>query len=146
MPGPDGSPTATIASEIDVLGWPLWIAYLGVFALTLVIGGRLASRCHRAGRDRHQAQARASPDGRRSGRQIAKWAHTHGPTRMGPRASWGLGTGHGLRILDVEEPLAYCLPGVRSRVVVSEGTLTALADNEIDRDPVARARAFAGPT
>jgi Zn-dependent protease with chaperone function len=37
----------------------------------------------------------------------------------------------GLRILDVDEPLAYCLPGVRSRVVVSEGTLTALADNEI---------------
>ena len=29
------------------------------------------------------------------------------------------------------EPLAYCLPGVRSRVVVSEGTLTTLADNEI---------------
>ena len=28
-----------------------------------------------------------------------------------------------LRILDVKQPLAYCLPGVRSRVVVSEGTL-----------------------
>jgi Zn-dependent protease with chaperone function len=37
----------------------------------------------------------------------------------------------GLRVLDVDEPLAYCLPGVRSRVVVSEGTLTSLADNEI---------------
>ena len=36
-----------------------------------------------------------------------------------------------LRILDVEQPLAYCLPGVRSRVVVSEGTLTTLSDNEI---------------
>ena len=34
-------------------------------------------------------------------------------------------------ILDVAQPLAYCLPGVRSRVVVSEGTLNALADNEI---------------
>jgi bla regulator protein blaR1 len=53
-----------------------------------------------------------------------KWAHAHGPTRK-------LGTGDGLRILDVAEPLAYCLPGVRSRVVVSEGTLTTLADNEI---------------
>jgi Zn-dependent protease with chaperone function len=31
----------------------------------------------------------------------------------------------------VAEPLAYCLPGVRSRVVVSEGTLTTLADKEI---------------
>ena len=30
-----------------------------------------------------------------------------------------------------EQPLAYCLPGVRSRVVVSEGTLNTLSDNEI---------------
>jgi Zn-dependent protease with chaperone function len=37
----------------------------------------------------------------------------------------------GLRILDVKQPLAYCLPGVRSRVVVSEGTLKTLSDNEI---------------
>jgi Zn-dependent protease with chaperone function len=33
--------------------------------------------------------------------------------------------------LDVAEPLAYCLPGVRSRVVVSEGTLTQLANDEV---------------
>jgi len=38
----------------------------------------------------------------------------------------------GLRILDVKQPLAYCLPGVRSRVVVSEGALKTLSDNEID--------------
>ena len=37
-----------------------------------------------------------------------------------------------LRVLDVPEPLAYCLPGVRSRVVVSEGTLKTLTDAEID--------------
>ena len=29
------------------------------------------------------------------------------------------------------QPLAYCLPGVRSRVVVSEGTLNTLSDSEI---------------
>jgi Zn-dependent protease with chaperone function len=39
--------------------------------------------------------------------------------------------GDGLRVLDVDQPLAYCLPGVRSRVVVSQGALTALADNEV---------------
>jgi len=39
--------------------------------------------------------------------------------------------GVGLRILDVAQPLAYCLPGVRSRVVVSEGVLNTLSDNEI---------------
>ena len=37
----------------------------------------------------------------------------------------------GLRILNVPQPLAYCLPGVRSRVVVSEGTLTTLSNSEI---------------
>ena len=41
------------------------------------------------------------------------------------------GRSHALRILDVAQPLAYCLPGVRSRLVVSEGTLTTLSDNEI---------------
>ena len=41
-------------------------------------------------------------------------------------------TGRGeLRILDVEQPLAYCLPGVRSRVVVSEGTLSTLDSTEV---------------
>ena len=41
VPGPDGRPT-TIISEIDQLGWPLWSVYVVVFALTLMIGARLA--------------------------------------------------------------------------------------------------------
>ena len=41
VPGPDGRPTATVTSEIAVLGWPLWLAYVVVFALTLLIGARL---------------------------------------------------------------------------------------------------------
>ncbi|HEX2400632.1 MAG TPA: M56 family metallopeptidase [Mycobacterium sp.] len=108
VPGPDGRPTATITSEIGVLGWPVWIAYLLVFALTLVIGARLtlavlqvaiATRRRRA-HHRMVVDLVGKPQG-------------------------------GLRILDVKEPLAYCLPGVRSRVVVSQGTLTTLSDNEI---------------
>jgi Zn-dependent protease with chaperone function len=43
----------------------------------------------------------------------------------------GKSQGTHLRILDVAQPLAYCLPGVRSRVVVSEGALNTLADNEM---------------
>jgi Zn-dependent protease with chaperone function len=31
----------------------------------------------------------------------------------------------------VAQPLAYCLPGVRSRVVVSEGTLDSLTETEV---------------
>lgn len=115
-PGLDGRPTATIASEIDVLGWPLWTTYLAVFALTLVIGARLAVAIVQVAiaTRRRRAHHRMVVDLVGKSR---KWAHSR--------------AGDGLRILDVREPLAYCLPGVRSRVVVSEGTLTTLADNEI---------------
>src|ERR1700751_2479898 len=41
VPGRDGRPTATITSEISALGWPLWLTYVGVFAITLLIGARL---------------------------------------------------------------------------------------------------------
>ncbi|BBX02372.1 Zn-dependent protease with chaperone function [Mycolicibacterium moriokaense] len=113
-PGRDGRPTATLASEIDALGWPLWLAYVAVLALTLVIGARLAIAVVQVAvaTRRRRAHHRMVVDLVGISRK-----HTH--------------AGHGLRILDVEEPLAYCLPGVRSRVVVSEGTLTTLADNEI---------------
>jgi Zn-dependent protease with chaperone function len=108
-PGHDGRPTATVASEIEVLGWPLWITYLAVFALTLVVGARLAMSIVQV--------AIATRRRRAHHRMVVDLV--------------GKSQKAGLRILDVEEPLAYCLPGVRSRVVVSEGTLTSLADNEI---------------
>ena len=41
------------------------------------------------------------------------------------------GGANGLRVLRVSEPLAYCLPGVRSRVVLNEGTLAALFLSEL---------------
>jgi Zn-dependent protease with chaperone function len=115
-PGSDGRPTATIASEINALGWPLWIIYLAVFALTLVVGARLAVAIVQVAiaTRRRRAHHRMVVDLVGKSRT---WAHSR--------------AGDGLRILDVKEPLAYCLPGVRSRVVVSEGTLTTLADNEI---------------
>lgn len=115
-PGHDGRPTATVTSEIDALGWPLWIAYVLVFALTLVIGARLGISVIQVAiaTRRRRAHHRMVVDLVGKSR---KWTHVH--------------AGDGLRILDVKEPLAYCLPGVRSRVVVSEGTLTTLADNEV---------------
>lgn len=108
-PGPDGRPTATITSEIAVLGWPVWIAYVVVFALTLVIGARLIVAVLQV--------AIATRRRRAHHRMVVDLVGKSQKNR--------------LRILDVDQPLAYCLPGVRSRVVVSEGTLTALADNEI---------------
>jgi Zn-dependent protease with chaperone function len=109
VPGPDGRPTATITSEVDVLGWPLWIAYVSVFALTLVIGARLIVAVLQV--------AIATRRRRAHHRMVVDLV--------------GKSKGSSLRILDVEQPLAYCLPGVRSRVVVSEGTLNTLADSEI---------------
>ena len=105
----DGRPTATITSEVEVLGWPLWIAYVAVFALTLLIGARLVVSVVQV--------AIATRRRRAHHRMVVDLV--------------GKSQKSGLRVLDVAEPLAYCLPGVRSRVEVSKGTLTTLADNEI---------------
>ena len=57
MPGPDGRPTASVIGAAGRLGWPLWTAYIAVFALTVLVGVRLvvavlrvaiANRCRRA--------------------------------------------------------------------------------------------------
>lgn len=109
VPGPDGRPTATITSEIAALGWPLWTAYVIVFAVTLVIGARLTYAVVQV--------AIATRRRRAHHRMVVDLV--------------GKSQGNHLRILDVAQPLAYCLPGVRSRVVVSEGALNVLADNEM---------------
>ncbi|MGV0850231.1 M56 family metallopeptidase [Mycolicibacterium phlei] len=121
-PGPDGRPTTTIIGAAAELGWPVWTAYVVVFALTLVIGARLIVAVLQVAiaTRRRRAHHRMVVD-------LVGKSDTGGycpaAVKYPPR--------HGLRILDVEQPLAYCLPGVRSRVVVSEGTLTTLADSEI---------------
>lgn len=114
VPGPDGRPTSTIVGEIEVLGWPLWTAYVVVFLLTLVIGARLIVSVLNVAiaTRRRRAHHRMVVD-------LVGSHHSQARSRSG------------LRVLDVDEPLAYCLPGVRSRVVVSEGALKALADNEM---------------
>jgi Zn-dependent protease with chaperone function len=120
VPGPDGRPTATITSEIRALGWPLWTAYVLVFAITLVIGARLMTAILQVAiaTRRRRAHHRMMVD-------LLDMSHESNPPQVCTKAS-------GLRILDVKQPLAYCLPGVRSRVVVSEGTLKSLSDSEID--------------
>jgi Zn-dependent protease with chaperone function len=120
VPGPDGRPTATVTSEIDALGWPLWGALVIVFALTLVIGARLTYAVLQVAiaTRRRRAHHRMMVD-------LLDTSHESNPPQVCTKAS-------GLRILDVKQPLAYCLPGVRSRVVVSEGTLNSLSDSEID--------------
>jgi Zn-dependent protease with chaperone function len=85
------------------------VAYVIVFAVTLVIGGRLTFAVLQV--------AIATRRRRAHHRMVVDLV--------------GKSQGNHLRILDVAQPLAYCLPGVRSRVVVSEGALNALGDNEM---------------
>jgi Zn-dependent protease with chaperone function len=126
VPGPDGRPTATITSELAVLGLPLWALYVVVFALTLVIGVRLAFAV---------LQVAVATRRRRSHHRmlvdLLGVSHDSAPEACTRARDYLALTGDGLRILDVSQPLAYCLPGVRSRVVVSEGTLTTLSDGEL---------------
>ncbi len=114
VPGDDGRPTTTITSDLDALGWPLWLLYGVVFALTLLIGARLAISVVQVGIATRRRRA-----------------HHRMLVDLLAQRSRFRAQANGLRILNVQQPLAYCLPGVRSRVVVSEGTLTALSDNEI---------------
>ncbi|EID11857.1 integral membrane protein [Mycobacterium xenopi RIVM700367] len=119
MPGPDGRPTASVVGGIGRLGWPLWTLYVGVFTLTVLVGARLAIAVLRVaiGTRRRRAHHRMLVD--------LLGVAGHGvPARVGARA-------RDLRILGVAQPLAYCLPGVRSRVVLSEGTLATLTDAEV---------------
>lgn len=119
MPGPDGRPTTSILGAEGRLGWPLWTAYLAVFALTVLVGVRLVAAVVRGAiaTRRRRAHHRMVVDLVDVGCDAAL-AQPCARTRD-------------LRVLDVPQPLAYCLPGVRSRVVVSEGALNTLGDAEV---------------
>ncbi len=119
MPGPDGRPTATILGDISRLGWPLWALYMTALALTLLVGVRLTVAVLQVAiaTRRRRARHRMLVD-------LLSVGHETVPTRATSRND-------DLRILRVPEPLAYCLPGMRSRVVLSAGTLQALTDTEV---------------
>lgn len=116
VPGPDGHPTTAPLDEINVLGWPLWILYVLVFALTLLVGARLITASIRVGVHTRR---------RRAHHRMVVDLLDH-PMDLGDRPASA-----SLRILDTMQPVAYCLPGIRHRIVLSEGTYTALDDTEI---------------
>jgi Zn-dependent protease with chaperone function len=121
VPGADGRPTASPAAEIGRLGWPLWLLDVAVFALTLLIGARLAVAVIRVAVStrRRRAHHRMLVD---------LLGLSSDAASVSARAC---ARGRDLRVLEVAQPLAYCLPGVRGRVVVSEGTLDSLAEAEV---------------
>ncbi|AOW94610.1 Zn-dependent protease with chaperone function [Rhodococcus sp. WMMA185] len=116
VPGPDGRPTTSPVEEIDALGLPLWLLYVAVLALTLMVGARLIFSVVQVGiRTRR----------RRSRHRMLVDLLDNGPTAS------PLARAPDLRVLDAAEPIAYCLPGLRRRVVLSRGTFTKLSDVEI---------------
>ena len=119
VPGPDGRPTATLVGDIGRLGWALWVLDVAAFALTLLVGARLAMAVIRVAvtTRRRRAHHRMLVDLLGLSSDVV--------------AARACARGRDLRVLEVAQPLAYCLPGVRSRVVVSEGTLDSLTDTEV---------------
>src|SRR6476620_6461084 len=116
VPGPDGRPTTAPVAEIDALGLPLWLLYVVVFALTLLVGAKLMFAIVQVGvrTRRRRARHRMLVD-------LLDRCDSTSPLARTPD----------LRVLDVTEPIAYCLPGLRQRVVLSQGTFTNLDDAEI---------------
>jgi Zn-dependent protease with chaperone function len=99
------------SGAIAARGIPVWLCSVGVFALTLLVGVRLIVAVLKVaiGTRRRRSHHRMVVD--------------------------LLGERHrefdDARVLQVAEPLAYCLPGMRSRVVLSEGTLAAMSSAEL---------------
>ncbi|RVW04241.1 M56 family metallopeptidase [Rhodococcus xishaensis] len=118
VPGPDGRPTTDPTAEIDALGLPLWILYIVVLGLTLLIGARLIASIVRVAVHTRRRRARH--------RMLVDLLD-----RGDADISAALGRLSDVRVLDAAEPIAYCLPGLRQRVVLSEGTLKSLNVAEI---------------
>ncbi|WP_132994195.1 M56 family metallopeptidase [Gordonia zhaorongruii] len=112
-PGADGAPTTNPVDEISRLGWFTWSVYVVIFALTLVVGARLMYAIVRVG-----YRTRARRNVHRSMIDLVDRVDMHRD-------------GRDIRILDVTAPLAYCLPGLRRRVVLSEGVLSRLDHDEL---------------
>jgi len=113
-PGPDGP---DVLGQITRLGWPVWAMYVAVLGLTCVVGVRFVVATVRVAVATRRRRARHRT-------LVDILDVSRGGTRTGRRRGE-------LRIVDVEQPLAYCLPGVRSRVVLSEGALSALDSHEL---------------
>lgn len=111
VPGPDGRPAATAAERIAGLGWPTWLGAVLVLGATVLVGARLVTAVLQVaiGTRRRRARHRTVVD------LLGECRHDMGD----------------LRVLRVAEPLAYCLPGVRHRVVVSAGAIDALSATEL---------------
>lgn len=122
-PDAHGIPTANPLTEIDRLGLPVWLACLTALALTLLVGGRLAVVLIRG--------AIRTRSRRTAHRQLIDLLARHDLERHAVTPEGNPLAGRDVRMIDVDAPLAYCLPGLRQRVVLSEGVVARLSRNEL---------------
>lgn len=117
VPGPDGRPTADVTAEIAALSRPTWLCSVGVLAATILIGIRLIVAMLQVaiGTRRRRARHRTVVD-------LLADCHCEVDQDSGS---------NDLRVLQVDEPLAYCLPGRHSRVVLSAGAIETLSAAEL---------------
>lgn len=108
---PIGLPAVDVADAVAALGWPLWLSAALVLAATMLVGVRLVAAVLQVaiGTRRRRARHRTVVD------LLGECRHDMGD----------------LRVLRVAEPLAYCLPGMRHRVVVSAGAIETLSETEL---------------
>ncbi|PYE20717.1 Zn-dependent protease with chaperone function [Williamsia limnetica] len=119
VPDAQGRPTTDPLKEVASLGIVLWSIYVAVFLLTLLIGARLFYTVIRVGM---RTRARRSAH-----RQLIDLLD-----RMDRSSSSDLLNARDVRMLEVDQPMAYCLPGLRQRVVLSEGTVARLSRDELE--------------
>lgn len=129
VPGPDGRPTTSPTKEIDALGLVLWLTYVVVFALTLLVGARLIYAVVRVGvhTRRRRARHRMLVD------LLDQGDEPRGELMATPASAARAADMHAadIRVLAAAEPIAYCLPGLRQRVVLSHGTFANLSRSEL---------------
>lgn len=104
-----GLSVVTLLVDGGLLAWPLRLVAAVMFALTVVVGVRLAAAVVSVavGTRRRRAHHRMVVD----------------LVGACPRGD--------VRVLAIDQPMAYCLPGMRSRVVLSEGALRVLNESEL---------------
>ena len=112
--GPDGRLVNPLI-EIDRLGPITWSLYVAVFLLTLLVGARLLITVVRVA-----ARTRARRRSHRALIDVLDRAELHSAAGD-----------EDLRVLDLDTPMAFCLPGIRSRVVLTEGVLDRLTPQQL---------------
>ena len=112
-----GAAPAAIA-HLTALQTGRWLVFGVAAAVTLLVLGRLLLSGHRIGTRLRAARARH--------RDLVDILAT--PSPVAERE----GRADGIRVLDHATPTAYCLPGRRSRVVLTQGALATLPADELE--------------